>query len=64
MPEEIKDVARFIELSEKAVSCNAKKTKDAVKLKLRMKHRLCTLKIDATKFDEIKTKIKCKITEI
>ena len=32
MPEEIKDMTRFIELSEKAEGCNAKKTKDTIKL--------------------------------
>ncbi len=64
MPEEIKDVTRFIELSEKAETCDVKKSKNVIKLKLRMKRRLCTLKVDPKKFDEVKAKIKCKITEI
>jgi len=64
MPEEIKDVTRFIELSEGAQICKVKRIKDIVKFKLRTKRRLYTLTADFKDMDEIKSKIKCEIIEI
>ncbi|MEM1562485.1 MAG: 50S ribosomal protein L38e [Candidatus Bathyarchaeia archaeon] len=65
MPAEIFDVKKFIELSEKASYCIVKKLKkeNIVKLKLRTKKMLYTLKVDAAKAEEILKQIKCEIRE-
>jgi len=64
MPEEIFDIDKFIEISERAEYCNIKRLKDIVKLKLRTSRRLITLKVDPTKAEEIVKKLHCEIREI
>ena len=66
MPKEIKDVEEFIRLSEKAEYCLVKKAKkeDTVKLKIRTKRYLYTLKTTPEKADEILKNVKCEIREI
>jgi len=64
MPEEIFDIDKFIEISERAEYCNIKRLKDIVKLKLRTSRRLITLKVDPTKAEEIVKKLRCEIREI
>jgi len=64
MPEEIFDVDKFIEISERAEYCNIKRLKKTVKLKLRTPRKLITLKIDPTKAEEIVKKLRCEIREI
>jgi len=63
MPKEIKDIDKFVELSEKAEYCIVKRLKDSVKLKLRTQRYLYTLKIDPLKADEIIKEIRCEIVE-
>lgn len=64
MPAEIFDVEEFIRLSEKAEYCRIKRLKDVVKLKLRTRKRLYTLKVDPAKVDEIVKNLKCEIREV
>jgi len=64
MPEEIFDVDKFIEISERAEYCNIKRLKQAVKLKLRTPKKLITLKVDPSKAEEIVKKLRCEIREI
>jgi ferritin-like protein len=64
MPEEIFDVNKFIEISERAEYCNIKRLKHAVKLKLRTPKKLITLKADPSKAEEIVKKLRCEIREI
>lgn len=64
MPQEIFDIDKFIEISERAEYCNIKRLKQAVKLKLRTPKKLITLKVDPTKAEEIVKKLRCEIREI
>jgi hypothetical protein len=64
MPEEIKDVDKFIEISERAHYCNIKRLKKTVKLKLRTAKKLYTLKVEPTNAEEVIKKLHCEIREI
>jgi len=64
MPEEVFDVDRFIEISERAEYCDIKRLKRAVKLKLRTRRKLFTLKVNPTKAEEVVKKLRCEIREI
>ncbi|MBS7624760.1 MAG: 50S ribosomal protein L38e [Candidatus Bathyarchaeia archaeon] len=64
MPTEIFDVEKFVELSEKAEQCRVKRLKDVVKLKLRTRKMLYTLKVDPAKAEEVLKRIKCEVVEV
>jgi len=64
MPEEVFDVDKFVEISERAEYCNIKRLKRMVKLKLRTSRKLFTLKVDPTKAEEVVKKLRCEIREI
>jgi len=64
MPTEIKDVDEFIEISRSARNCLVKRLKDIVKLKLRTRRMLYTLKVKPSRTDEILKKIHCEVREI
>ncbi|MBX5327336.1 MAG: hypothetical protein ACQXXH_04780 [Candidatus Bathyarchaeia archaeon] len=64
MPQEITDVDKFVEISERATYCNIKRLPKIVKLKLRTTSQLYTLKVDPTKAEEIIKKLRCEIREI
>ncbi len=64
MPQEIFDIEKFIEISERAEYCNIKRLKRMVKLKLRTPIKLLTLKVDPTKAEEIVKKLRCEIREV
>ena len=64
MPKEIKDMDEFVEISERAEYCAVKRLKDCVKLKLRTKRYLYTLKVDPLKAEEVIKKLKCEIIEV
>jgi len=64
MPEEVFDVDKFVEISERAEYCNIKRLKRIVKLKLRTSRKLFTLKVDPTKAEEVVKKLRCEIREI
>ncbi len=59
MPKEIKDKEEFIKLSEKALECRVKRHKDYVKLKLRLKRYLYTLKVKPEEAEDIIKQLKC-----
>ncbi len=64
MPSEMVDADKFVSMSGRAEYCAVKRSKDAVKLKLRTPSRLYTLKIAPTKAEEIIKKLQCEIREI
>lgn len=64
LPSEIFDVDKFVEISERAEYCAVKRLKDVVKLKLHTSKRLCTLKVDPSKAEEVIKKLRCEIREI
>ncbi|MGQ9461400.1 MAG: hypothetical protein ACUVRA_09275 [Candidatus Bathyarchaeaceae archaeon] len=64
MPEEVFDVDKFVEISERADYCNIKRLKRMVKLKLRTARKLYTLKVDPTKAEEVVKKLRCEIREV
>ena len=64
MPKEIKDVERFIMLSNEAVEMRVKRIKDVVKLKLRTVKYLHTLKVEPESAEEIIKQVKCQVIEI
>ncbi|MHA1263839.1 MAG: hypothetical protein ACTSRS_01265 [Candidatus Helarchaeota archaeon] len=64
MPKEIKDVTRFLELSNSANECRVKRIKEAVKLKLRTKKYLYTLKVTPEAAEELIKQIKCQVIEV
>jgi len=64
LPAEVFDAEKFIEISERASFCAVKRLKDVVKLKLRTRSRLYTLKVEPMKAEELIKKLKCEIREI
>jgi ferritin-like protein len=64
MPEEVFDVDKFVQISERADYCNIKRLKRMVKLKLRTSRKLYTLKVDPTKAEEVVKKLRCEIREV
>jgi len=64
MPEEIFDVAKFVEAAERAEYCAIKRLKRSVKLKIRTPKKLYTLKVDPTKAEEVIKKLRCEIREV
>lgn len=64
MPIELFDVDSFLSLSEKAKECRVARSGDLVKLKLRTKRRLYTLKIPASEASQVLSKVKCSVVEI
>jgi ferritin-like protein len=64
MPEEIFDVDRFVQISERAEYCAIKRLRKTVKLKLRTPKRLYTLKVEPTMAEDIVKKLRCEIREV
>jgi large subunit ribosomal protein L38e len=64
MPKELKDVEKFVELSNTAAECRVIRIKNTVKLKLRTAKYLYTLKLEPEGAEEIIKKIKCQVVEI
>ena len=64
MPEDILDVEKFVELSEHAEVCRVRRSKDAVKLKLRTARRLYVLKLDPAKAENVIKRVKCEVAEV
>ena len=64
MPKEIFDTDEFLELSKVAIHCRVKRGKEDVKLKLRTKKYLYTLKADIGVAEDLLKKIDCTIIEI
>ncbi|MCJ7425160.1 50S ribosomal protein L38e [Candidatus Bathyarchaeota archaeon] len=64
VPAEIMEAEKFVAISERAEYCLVKRLKDVVKLKLRTRSRLYTLKIAPIKAEEIIKKLQCEVREI
>ena len=64
MPEEVFDIDKFVQISERADYCNIKRLKRMVKLKLRTPRKLYTLKVDPPKAEEVVKKLRCEIREV
>jgi len=64
LPREIFDEKKFLELSEYAIHCRVKSTKDVVKLKLRTKKTLYTYKTDPPSAERLLKNIACEIIEL
>ncbi|MFX1485672.1 MAG: hypothetical protein ACFFBS_00945 [Promethearchaeota archaeon] len=64
LPAAIKDPNEFIEISKRATECRVKRLKDTVKIKLRTKRMLYTLKTDPETADSVLDKIECAIVEV
>jgi hypothetical protein len=64
MPQEIRDIEKFIQISDRAYYCDIKRVSRVVKLKLRTPGRLYTLKVDPNKAEEIVKRLRCEIREV
>jgi len=64
MPSEVFDADEFVEISGRADSCDVKRLRDVVKLKLRTVGRLYTLKVEPAKATEIINRLQCEVREI
>ena len=58
MPVEIYDINEFIEIAKRASECRIKRREDCVKVKLRTKKYLYTIKIKPEQLDEVLSRIK------
>ncbi|TFG02603.1 MAG: hypothetical protein EU542_04575 [Promethearchaeota archaeon] len=64
MPREIFDENKFLELSERSAHVRVKRVKDEVKLKLRTKKILYTLKTDPASAERLLKQIRCDVIEL
>ena len=64
MPKEIFDPDEFLALAEKARECRVKRLGDVMKLKLRTRRYLYTLKVSVEEGEELLKKIKCPKREV
>ncbi len=64
MPAEITDKDAFIAISERASECRIKRSKDAVKMKLRTQSELYTIKLKTNEAEALVSKLKCPTREI
>jgi large subunit ribosomal protein L38e len=64
LPTELNNIEHFISLSGRASKCFVKELSDIIKLKIRTKKNLYTLKITPFQKNEIIKKLKCDIVEI
>ncbi len=64
MPSEITNTDQFVGLSEGALECRVKRSKDVVKLKLRTPGRLFTYKVKVDRADDVLRRLKCEIVEV
>ena len=64
MPHEISDPDEFLKIAEQASECRVKRLGDMTKLKLRLPHRLYTIKLETPKANEMLEKLKCPKKEL
>ena len=64
MPKEIFEEEKFLKLAEFAVHCRVKRKKDTVKLKLRTKKTLFTLKTSPESAERLLRQINCEVIEL
>ncbi len=64
MPAEITATDKFVTLSEGALECRVKRSKDVVKLKLRTPRQLYTYKVKVDRADDVLRRLKCEVVEV
>ncbi len=64
MPAEITSIDEFVGLSENAIECRVKRSKEVAKLKLRTPSRLYTHKVKVDRADDVIRRLKCEIVEV
>jgi len=64
MPSEITSTDKFVTLSEGALECRVKRSKDVVKLKLRTPRQLFTYKVKVDRADDVLRRLKCEVVEV
>ena len=64
MPKEIFDPDEFLRIAERASECRIKRLGDVMKLKLRTRRYLYTLKVSVEEGEELLKKIKCPKREV
>ena len=64
MPREIFDPVKFVELSKRAVECRVRRKGEVVKLKLRTRKVLYTIKVKPKDVESILSKITCEVKEL
>lgn len=63
LPAEILDIDEFVRLSEGALYCRVRRLPGTVKLKLRTKRRLYTLKLEPGRVDDVLKSLKCEVRQ-
>jgi len=64
LPRQIFEEEKFLKLAEFAVHCRVKRVKDSVKLKLRTKKHLFTLKTSPESAERLLKQISCEVIEL
>ncbi len=64
MPAEITNTDEFVGLSENAIECRVKRSKEVAKLKLRTPGKLYTHKVKVERADDVIRRLKCEIVEV
>ncbi|MEM1537862.1 MAG: hypothetical protein QXK12_06425 [Candidatus Nezhaarchaeales archaeon] len=64
MPKEVFSKEELLELSKRAIECRIKRLKDVVKLKLRTKRYLYTLKVKPEDVESLIKDLKCPIVDL
>jgi len=64
LPVEILDADEFVRLSEFAEVCRVKRIEGFVKLKLKTRGRLYTLKLEPSKAEDVIKRLKCGLVEV
>ncbi len=64
LPSEVTTTDRFVTLSEGALECRVKRSKDVVKLKLRTPRQLYTYKVKVDRADDVLRRLKCEVVEV
>jgi hypothetical protein len=64
LPMEIFDPEEFLVLAEKASECRVKRLGDVLKLKLRTRRQLYTIKLETAEGEELLKKIGCPTREL
>jgi len=63
LPKEVFDPEEFLTLAEKASECRVKRLGDFMKLKLRTRRQLYTIKLETAEGEELLNKIECTKVE-
>jgi len=64
LPTEVFDADEFVRLSESAEACRVKRVEAFVKLKLKTRGRLYTLKLEPSKAEDVIKRLKCGLVEV